>query len=373
MNCCALRLADLCEVQWRRARRRAIRHGFGIQVRSLGPQIADLEEKRSAQVLLHADVPTLRITDFVILLHGIVVRGRSVGRTRWRSPFWIVSTLAVLVVRVCSVAAKGGCSDKFGGQPIERGGIVVNAVAQPHHGGMLRARFPCQPATRRPVVAIRLDQAVRKCARVRPGCPAQHRRCTAVKPGRDVEIRDVPVFLRQRRIIFVAQAKHQRQVRIHAPIVVGINVPRILAEIRAVCRRIEPTLDCGTPSRKSAKSNPVLGTGWPFEIESAGGDAAELERAARVLIGECVAILALEIASESQCVIFLYPTVGIALRQALHRRSRRKRVGEAGKVGEGEGGRAIVDRLLRRPLDAGFRPPRSVRTKNRNPAWCDCG
>ncbi len=75
MNCSALAICRFCcDVQRRRAERRAIRDGFGIQVGALGSQVAQLDEKRAAQVLLYAHVPALRVADLVVLLDRVSVQ-----------------------------------------------------------------------------------------------------------------------------------------------------------------------------------------------------------------------------------------------------------------------------------------------------------
>ena len=96
----------------------------------------------------------------------------------------------------------------------------------------------------------------------------------------------------------------------------------------------------------------MLGNGCPLELKALVAIPIEGERAARVLVGSGIAILALEIRAESHRVIVLYPAIGFAFLEVLHRRIGRNRVGEAGKVGETERGRPVVDRLLRRSLDA---------------------
>ena len=211
---------------------------------------------------------------------------------------------------------------------------------------MLGAGFPGQSATRRPAVAIRPDQAVRKARSSRVN--RSYRR----EARRDIEIREVAVFLRKRRIIFVAQAEHDGQVRIHAPIVVGVSVPGILAEIRAVPSELNRT-GLRQSQQKVREIQTGIGNRLAAGIERAGGDAAERERAACILVGGCVAVLPLEVPAERHGVILLHPHVGIAFRDILHHRHAMECASvRLAKLVKAEGGRSVVDRLLRSSLDA---------------------
>src|SRR6266851_5219098 len=101
--------------------------------------------------------------------------------------------------------------------------------------------MPRQAKTRRKIIAVRLHQRCWKRAKHRPALSWQHwRRRRELRAH--IQVCDAIVRLGVRAVVFVTQAKIQREIRTHSPIVLDKQVIRVGAKIIRIGSRLQTGL-----------------------------------------------------------------------------------------------------------------------------------
>ena len=227
---------------------------------------------------------------------------------------------------------------------------VGDAVAAADHG--LAVHPPRHPRARREVVAIRVDGARRERAGVRPRL-AREDGCDGGEVRVGVQVDEVVVRLPVRRQVLVAQARVDRELRIHTPVVLDKQAPRARPEpdrARTVVQRgllrhaeeeIREVQARAGRSRAGARRRVI-----------ARVEPGEDEAAARVAVGPAVVEHPAEVAAPAERV----PLVRLHLVQAhgdgLVRPDRRRLVAKAAHARERQRRDAPRERIRRDARDA---------------------
>src|SRR6202035_2869999 len=163
--------------------------------------------------------------------------------------------------------------------------IVVDAVSTTHHG--FRKRFPREANARGEVVAIGAQQARGQASAVRPSLSrlkGRHGRralCRIQDSRRKVEVGNAIVQFREWRNVLVAHSEIQRQVAPHFPLILGVQIPEVAAEVIVLSK-----LHRGLLREPQQKVGEVIsGTAHRLEAHDLGGvQSRKNERPAQIAI-----------------------------------------------------------------------------------------
>ena len=173
----------------RRARRRAVGLLGNGQTRALGADVFQLDQQPVREGLLQREAPRLRIGQLIILVDRVRV-GDGLRRNRRER---VLQRLAIgRAGGERDVGRKRRLCRHAGSEPAVRRAAEENAVAAADHARVLLRRPPRETQPRRVVVLVRVYQAGRVFAGVRPNAIGRRHHLHRVNLRVDVQVRQGP-------------------------------------------------------------------------------------------------------------------------------------------------------------------------------------